>query len=192
MEQALEQIEINRESSEYLKSGKQTQITPEMVEMANNITGNAVEKCKAFALKSSGMTNKGFSPEIFRKRTAEQIIRDDFVTGCTDCALVFVTLARACGLPAKYVETVDENWLKGNEENVTGHQFAQVYDEGRGKWFWVDPAWGKVDILNPTSEGKVVYKEGLDSWDIGFRDGKSMETALYAFREDWKKKEKYL
>ncbi len=44
--------------------------------------------------------------DLWRERTAEQIIDDYFLTGCTDAGLVFVTLARIKGIPAAYVETV--------------------------------------------------------------------------------------
>lgn len=182
--------ETNVEISKYLESGEQTQITPEMSEIARGVTGTAVEKSKTIIdMMSARLRNEDFNPNIFRKRTAEQIIKDGFVTGCTDSAVVFVAAARACGLPAKYVETVNEDWLKSDSPDIVGHQFAQVYDEERKDWFWVDAASGKVDSPNPSNEGKVVYKEGLDSWDVGFTDGKSMETVLYAFRESWKKQQ---
>lgn len=183
--------ETNAEISKYLGSGEQTQITPEMSEIAKGVLGNAVEKSKTIiGMMSVRLRNEDFNPDIFRKRTAEQIIKDGFVTGCTDLAVVFVAAARACGLPAKYVETVDEEWLKSDSPDIVGHQFAQVYDEDRKDWFWVDPTWGKVDSANPKNEGRVVYKEGLDSWDVGFIDGKSMETALYTFRENWKRQQR--
>jgi transglutaminase-like putative cysteine protease len=190
MEFNAEIVETNPEISKYLKSGEQTQITPEMSEVAKGVTGNAVEKSKTIiGMMSARLRNEDFNPDIFRKRTAEQIIKDGFVTGCTDSAVVFVAAARTCGLSAKYVETVDEEWLKSDSPDIVGHQFAQVYDEERKGWFWVDPTLKKVDTVSPREEGKVIYKEGLDSWDVGFIDGKSMETALYAFRESWKKQQ---
>jgi hypothetical protein len=123
--------------------------------------------------------------KFFRKRTAEQIVKDKFITGCTDSVLVFVTAARACGLPAKYVETVDESWLKNGGVDITGHQYAEVYDEGNKKWFWVDPMGGRVDTPSPENEGRVIYKEGLDSWDIGITDANSLKEVFVSFRDGW-------
>lgn len=189
MELAVKQNDQTIEISEFLKSGKQTQITPEMVNTAKSISGNAFEKSQKIIEMISQLRTETSNSQIFRKRTAEQIIKDRFVIGCTDCVVVFVAAARACGLPTKYIETVDKSWLEKGGNDITGHQFAKVYDTEDKKWFWVDPTWKEVDVSSPENEGKIIYKEGLDSWDIGITNVDSMRQVLNTFRESWLKQQ---
>ncbi|MBN1169379.1 transglutaminase domain-containing protein [Candidatus Woesebacteria bacterium] len=177
---------MDSEVAHFKESGEQSCITPEIQNIAGKIKGNVIEKSKAILEIMSHLKYTGFDPEIFRKRTAEEIIKDGFVTGCTDSAVVFVTIARACGLSAKYVETLDTKWLKGNDQDIVGHQYAKVYDEKNNKWFWVDPSSREqIDIPSPEDGGKVIFKEGLDSWDIGITDGETSTIALHQFRSNW-------
>ena len=67
--------------------------------------------------------------ELWRKRSAGEIIHDEFVTGCTDSALVYITLSRAKGIPAIYVETIEEGYLRNPIGPVRGHVFADIYTD---------------------------------------------------------------
>jgi hypothetical protein len=174
------------ETSKFLEPGKQTQITPEIENIAKGISGSAIEKSrKIIEIFSKRMKLIDFDENLFRKRTADEIVKDGTLTGCTDADLVFVTVARACGLQTKYVETIDKSWLKNGGESITGHQYAEVYDEETKKWFWVDPMGGRVDTPSPENEGRVIYKECLDSWDMGITDFDSLRKAFNTFREKW-------
>ncbi len=65
---------------------------------------------------------------IFRKRTASEILESGYVTGCTDVALAFIVLARELGIPTKYVETFDEKWLEDTSiKGIQGHIFADIF-----------------------------------------------------------------
>jgi hypothetical protein len=44
---------------------------------------------------------------------------------------------------------------------------------------------GRVDTPSPENEGRVIYKEGLDSWDIDITDFNSLRKAFNAFRKKW-------
>ncbi len=99
--------------------------------------------------------------------------------------LVFVTLARASGVSAKYVETIDEEWLKNGEgNNISGHQYTQIYDEESNTWIWVNPSEGKINNLSPENDHRAVFKVGLDSWDIGILDYDSLSQVFNQYRKE--------
>ena len=89
---------------EFLKSGKQTGVTDKIKDIANSVEGDGFE----FLIKLLRWINKSIkypTPEgiekndIFRARTADQIIKDGFATGCSDFALIYIAIARAKGIP---------------------------------------------------------------------------------------------
>jgi len=69
----------------------------------------SLEKIKNYVSK---LPHKQHNEEEFRKRTASEIVKSGYSIGCTDDALVFITLARQCGIPARYVETFKEDWIE--------------------------------------------------------------------------------
>ncbi len=84
---------------------------------------------------------------VFRKRTGIQIIDDKYYTGCTDFALAFITLIRSCGIPAKYVETIDEKWLREGGNQITGHVYSQIYDKENNTWRWLIQCLGRLILI---------------------------------------------
>ncbi|KUK76986.1 MAG: Uncharacterized protein XD93_0607 [candidate division WS6 bacterium 34_10] len=170
-----------QEINKYLNSGPQTHITEGIQKIVSGIEGTNLEKTKKILdLGSSLVERKGFDREVFRKRTASEILKDGFITGCTDAALLFVALARATNIPAKYVETIDEQWLKEGGDLIRGHVYSQIFDDITNKWIWVDPLNCQFDA---PPIGRIIYKEGLDSWDIGIRDFDSLKKAFKEFRK---------
>jgi len=163
----------------YLLPGEQTQITPKVKEIAENFSGSTSEKVEQIFNKISSLEQRGFDDQVFRQRTAGQIIADDYVTGCTDFALVFIVLARASGIPAKYVETINKEWLRTGGDLIGGHIYSQIYDKEESQWRWVDPMRRIIDM---SPEARVVFKEGLDSWDIGIKDFDSLKSSFEEFR----------
>jgi len=157
----------------YQQAGKQTQLTPEIQQVASTYQGTVLDKTKQILAYLKSMRATRFDESIFRKRTAGQILKDGFVTGCTDSDLVFVALARANGLSAKYVETIDESWLQKGGGSIQGHQYAEVYDEEQKRWFWVDPMGMRIDIQPPLKEGRVIY------------DFDSLKQKFEEFRTNW-------
>src|SRR3989338_3496155 len=116
------------EANFYLNDGRFTgRGYANLNDIASRITGetlidNIDELVKSLPFKKDS--------EVWRKRTASQIIEDRFVTGCTDSALVFVTLARIKGIPAAYVESIEEHFLQNPEiGDIQGHIFVDVYSE---------------------------------------------------------------
>lgn len=175
----------NNEVEKYLSSGSQTQITPEIEMIASEIKGTVLEKTqKILEIGPNLLEIKDFDERVFRKRTGAQIIKDKYITGCTDAALAFIVLARASGIPTKYIETIDVEWLKKGGNSMKGHVWAQVYDESEDKWVWVDPMFRSIG--NPPGEDKVVFGEGLDSWDLGIIDYNSQRSKFEIFKNQWK------
>lgn len=130
-------------------------------------------------VESNGLDKK-IKDEVYRRRTAEQILQDAYLTGCTDRAIAFVTLCRACGIAASYVETFSEEWVNSDNSNgIQSHAFAEVFLSGR--WQVVNPSRGELEqsktgIYGLRGKRKYLkYAEGLDPHALGDRSIKSMQ-----------------
>jgi len=174
------------DSEKYIEPGKQTLITSDIKERVLDFKGTTIDIIREILDTLRDFRMERFNKEIFRKRTANEIIKSGFVTGCTDYALVFIVLSRACGIPVKYVETIDKEWLINGGNSFTGHIYSKIYDESKNEWIWVDPMRGRIGD-NLEDFQRVIYKEGLDSWDIGIFDFESLEKVFLEFRDNWLK-----
>lgn len=127
--------------------------------------------------------NKEEKMKLFRKRTADEIIKSGKVTGCTDYAIVFIALARAKKIPTKYIEAIRKRWLDiGDENHIEGHVFAEC--QINNKWYIIDPQQGAIrsDYRNYT-----IYKKGLDSWDIGIKSFEDLKEKFIDFKGEYLK-----
>ena len=175
---------------EFLKSGKQTEVTDKIKDIANSVEGDGFE----FVIKLLRLVNKSIkypAPEgiekndIFRARTADQIIKDGFATGCTDFALVFISVARAKSIPTKYVEVISKDYFSDDLDKVRGHVFAECYIDA--EWWGIDPMGGNLKS-NTKYPNYVVYGRGLDSWDLGIYDMKTIRERFKQFALEYKQK----
>ena len=169
--------------SKFQQPGKQTTYTPEIMKVTSGFQGSVLDRTHKILSYMKLLKVGRFDKNFFRKRTASQILEQGFVTGCTDSDLVFVTLARASGIPAKYVETIDKGWLENGGDSIKGHQYAEIYDTENKRWIWVDPMGNRVDIPSPENDKREIYAVGLDSWDIGITDFNSLKVKFNEFRE---------
>lgn len=106
-----------------------------------------------FSYIHSKTTNPRFATKEYKakhkfQRTAGEIWKDKQMTGCTDYALVFCTLARKYGLPTTFFETLEEgcyNDIKSgaNVNKVSGHQFCECLIDG--KWKLLDPTFSSAE-----------------------------------------------
>lgn len=166
---------------EYLREGEQTIITEQIRKMAETIEGGFEEKIKQIFDQIGTLAQQPEKKdEVFRKRTADQILSDGYVTESADEVLVFIALARAAGIPSKYIETIDMNWMKTGEGPVQGHVYAGTFDEGKCRV--VDPSQRSIDV-DIKKDGRVIYQMGLDSWGIGISDAESLAHNIGTFRE---------
>lgn len=149
----------------FLQEGPQTAFGETVMRISEGITGKTACEVVFNILRWMDANLDHQSEEqskLFRKRTAEQILQDSFGTGCTDFTLVFVTLARAKGVPTKYVELLKHDWLTSKRKKIDGHVVAEVYLEPN--WYYVDPTRKTVSLKPPS--GFVLYERGLDSWNL--------------------------
>ena len=112
---------------------------------------------------------------LFRKRTADQIITDKLSTGCTDTALVFISITRAKGIPTKYVEVFSKKWLEKGGDILAGHVYAECFIND--KWMQIDPHLCRIHPLIDYHNYEI-YEKGLDSWDLGIDSFEEMKKSL--------------
>ncbi len=132
------------------------------------------------------MNDQTHNPITFRKRTASQILQDNYETGCTDRALVFLVLARELGIPARYVETLNEDWIKGNKPPmpVLGHIFTDVFING--SWKVHEPFRGFTEGDKYTLSDRIYIPvgRGLDFSELDtFPEGCQDTNQLIKFRK---------
>lgn len=103
----------------------------------NNNYNKELKKISKYINDIKLETDRKIKNNVFRKRTANQIITDGFVTGCSDRAIVFIALVRALNIPIRWVETV----IGGNKHGFhNGHVFVDINIDG--KWYLYDPITG--------------------------------------------------
>lgn len=96
---------------------------------------------------------------VFRKRTASEILESHYVTGCTDTALAFIVLARELGIPTRYVETFDEQWLQDkNAKGIQGHIFVDILVNGQ---------WKVYEPKNGFTKGNDYIMNGRRYFEVG-------------------------
>ena len=168
---------------QFLKSGEQTEITTQIQELADKLRKPSdLETIFNILIWIDKNIKHERKPEVFRLRTSDQILSDEFATGCTDYALLYIALSRALKLPAKYVELLSMKWMQSDDEMIEGHVIAEVKFDN--DWLFVDPTHGSVSI-KPTS-GMMIYEKGLDSWGIGIKNRKDVNEKFNKFRDEHK------
>ena len=172
----------------YLGDGKQTQITPLIKKVASSFRERKFELILEILVWIRDNIKKTNSNEeknlLFRNRTANDIIKSKMATGCTDFALVFISLARAKKIPTKYVEAIRRKWLDiGDENYIEGHVFAECFINN--KWHIIDPQEGAIKI---DYQRFVIFAKGLDSWDIGIKNINDLKNEFLKFQKEYKVK----
>jgi len=77
---------------------------------------------------------------------------------CGQVSLLFITMARCAGVPAKW----QSGWMM-HPGNVNLHDWAEVYYEGYG-WVPVDQSFGRVKSAMGNDEAYYFYTKGLDAY----------------------------
>jgi len=132
-----------------LLEGVQTKITKKVKKECKKIKGTGLDYL-ANAIKHIHKNYKktnNFKKYFQRLRTAEEIILSKRVTGCTDYAHLFIVLLRNKKIPAYYIETFENNWLKKPiKGTVSGHVFVKV--KLRKEEVLIDPTAGSINFRN--------------------------------------------
>lgn len=174
------------DSNLFLRQGGQTQITENILKISANFSSEKLdlvsEIIKWIRKNLKPNSDKEIKDKVFRRRTADQIIKDGYTTGCTDIGLVFIALARAKNIPTKYIEAIRRKWIESEDEDfIEGHVFAEVFFDG--KWYIIDPT---EACLKFWYDRWIVFAEGLDSWDIGIRNHQELKGKFIDFRLAYK------
>ena len=159
----------------WLKEGRQSKITGQIQKIASNFSGDDFKKVKNILSWMTGNTKKCRDEKkvlaIFATRTADKVLKDKFTTGCHDEALVFATLCRAAGIPAKYLVGINKT-----DPRNSGHCAVEIYIDG--SWVLVDQS-KNVIYLNPARSHfyhwHFIIGTGLDSWDNGIKSFKTWQ-----------------
>ena len=172
----------------YLKSGSQTEQTGLIKKISKSFKEKELYLIIEilYWLKKNIKQTKSIREKnkFFRKRTADEIIKSRIATGCTDCALAFIAIARVKGIPTKYVETIRNKWFDIEDNDfIEGHVFAECYING--KWHIIDPQEGDIKTAYKRF---TIFKKGLDSWDIGIENIDDLKNKFLKFKEEYRAK----
>jgi len=161
----------------FLASGEQSAITDGMAVLVEHLKElDVAGKIKGIFSILRKLKHKKSDVKEKWARAADQIIVDGYTTGCSDVALVFVTLCRAVGLPAKIIDTADNDWIdKPNLNRLPGHAYAGFFDGEQ--WVIVDPS-ERISGVDIEKDKRTITKEGLDFWDMGIRNFDDMKRTF--------------
>jgi len=182
------------ENLTFLEDGKyttRTELVKNIAEEIKSSTRNTFGALSGYVVNlRDDYSTKG---DIFRKRSASEILDSGYSTGCTDTALAFIVLARELGIPTRYVETFDADWLKDtNTKRIKGHIFVDILADG--EWRVYEPKKGFTKN-NDYSMNGIKYVEvgkGLDFSEIYIKENEiyrpqptnlqSLEEAILIFK----------
>lgn len=179
----------------WLEAGRQSIITPAILQEARQITGKSRRE-RLFSAKAHLLSGFTYDPErnpAAFEISAEDLFSDRILGGCSDYALVEVTLYRAVGIPSRLVLTVNVDWMLQQPADppalAEGHCFVEVYLENR--WHLVDPTFRWLfSEYNPESSyfphGEYLFKRGKDFWDMGIPDIRRFDQQLKIFCKNFK------
>jgi hypothetical protein len=126
----------------YTQQGEQTRLTADVKSVAEQIENGTtqretVQNIFTWLQQNLNSANCGDTQPESRSRPAREIITSMCAVDDVDTAVAFAVLARAKGIPAKYVETVDADWadcvhrfgIESTSCIVKSHAFSEVYLE---------------------------------------------------------------
>lgn len=178
---------LTDEVSEWLKPGKQSAVTPAIADAVAGISGlNRRERLyKALDYFENNFKYDNWYNDKAFTRTADLLFRERLLGGCSDYALVKVTLFRALGIPAKLVLTANVDWMLAYQKNEllisTGHVFIEVFLEDR--WFLVDSVYRLIFTdydprISCYPRREYFCARGRDYWEIDITDIAKIDNIL--------------
>lgn len=185
------------DSEKYLQEGPLTQITPYIKAIAEKINEEGIYV--VFEIFEYLKGNLPFNRHIqsnqhdkflewHQRRTAEEILKSGFSISCADDGVVFCTLARAKGIPTKFIQCVDlRSYLRPSQKKgPNGHVLCQLLV--KDKLYIVDPQAKRLTQYNDSSDKGRMYStrgvdyktaiEGLDNQDAGVSNHQELLDAL--------------
>lgn len=151
-------------------TGEQSQITSAILQASEQVQGEGEELANNIAKYLSAYEFVK-TPEPVFARTAEEIVKSGFIQGCNEAGVVFASIMRAKGEDVAYIQAFLKQdviaYDPPSHSSLSGHVFLrQTTPEGDR---FINSTSGSITDALP--EKYVFGAEGLDSWDIGLRDG---------------------
>ena len=120
--------------NKYLTSGNRTEITNEIKQVSQTITGSTdgmiIRNILVWMHKNTIRLHNSSHSQKF-KRTATEILNSKQRTGCCDSSTLFTALARSKNIPTMQIITFDKHWANkvSKQEKVptSGHYFTACY-----------------------------------------------------------------
>ena len=172
-----------------INSGKQTQITPMVKEVAKGISGEGIAAIIEISdyIKSMNITTNTEGPDF--SRTADTILKENKYNGCNEAGVVFATLLRARGITTTFIQALNKDAVinySANKPSLNGHVFLEVsLDEGKTKKI-VNSTTGEITDTLP--KNMIEGGRGLDAWDMGLRNGFADLQKMFEERHEQLKK----
>ena len=184
--------------SDWLEYGKQSEITPVISVIASQISGlNRRERLyKAIDyIHKNFVYDNWYSDKAFT-RTADELFKSRILGGCSNFALVAVTIFRVLEIPSRIVLTANVDWMLAYRKNnlliSTGHVFIEAYLEDQ--WCLVDPTYRIIfsdydPNLSSYPRREYFCLRGKDYWELGITDvsklNEVMENTARIFKEEY-------
>lgn len=137
------------------------QFTPYMRALAAEITEDItepIEKARAIYLYITSHVKYSYVRSYFLIENLSEYAAINKKGDCGIQALMFITLCRICGIPAR--------WQSGNGVKpgyIGCHDWAQFYIDGYG-WLFADPSYGGGAYEHGDDERREFYFGNLDPW----------------------------
>ncbi|MFQ5475118.1 MAG: transglutaminase domain-containing protein, partial [Candidatus Nanoarchaeia archaeon] len=192
----------NGEFAEYYnQQGPQTMLAYEVKQAAEQIANASTYKGVVQNIMNWISQNLGSETCNEDARSLERHAKEIIVSKCAvsseDLTVAFVALSRAKGIPAKYVQAVEESWLACvNDYSIDAENclprrtqaFSEVYIDDKKTWYAVDVAakaftekdMGEHFVPKGEYSGSTMLTLGYgrDAWSLNIRDQESMNSAL--------------
>lgn len=165
-----------------IKTGKQTKITENINKIAQKMSGDDISLVNQISQNIHSMKVKDKKGPDFT-RTADEILKSGWCSGCHEEGVVFSALLRVKGIPNTYIQALDKNAVKSfdkNNPNLKGHVFLRAKLNGKQKI--INSTTGEITDKLP--KYMIVGAEGLDSWDIGLSKGFEDLKKLFVVTRD--------
>jgi len=175
--------------SKYLKASQKVTLSPKVRNLAKEVTsGKSTDLEKARAIYDYVFDNVSYNKDLpgWGKGDTERVC----IIGsgnCTDFHSLFISLARASGIPAKFV--IGFPLSEASEGPVVGyHCWAEFYDKDLG-WIPVDisEAWKdkakKEYYFGAINESRLEFTEGRDLILSPEQEGEPLNYFIYPYIE---------
>ncbi|MBT3395170.1 transglutaminase domain-containing protein [archaeon] len=152
-------IDLDEEYEIYLEGGEKTDITPEILEKANEIIEGESNLYSA-VFKLANWVNENIEYDL-NSQTANAALSSSWVLEnkegvCDELATLFISLSRSVGIPARFISGVA---YSSSTEDFGNHGWAEAYFPDYG-WVPFDISFGQFGWIDPTH---IRLLENVDS-----------------------------